>query len=130
MSDTAIQHFRTRTAAFADGFSATDELPPLFEPQSRSAYYSVIARAIFRLPNNTREARQALYDRAGVALATLLLDGASQVSEAQIAAERLALERAIRKVEGEAQKKEQPTVQEKRRGAFISFLPFLRLCRR
>jgi hypothetical protein len=126
MSDTAIQHLRTRTAAFATGFSATDKAPPIFEPRSRSAYYSVIARAISRLPNNTREARQALYDRAGVALATLLLDETPEISDAQIAGERLALERAIRKVEREARKNEQPTIQEKRREAFISFVPFLR----
>jgi hypothetical protein len=130
MSDTAIQHLRTRTAAFAAGFSAADEAPPIFEPRSKSAYYSVIARAVSRLPNNTREARQALYDRAGVTLATLLIDEAPKVSDAQIAAERLALERAILKVEGEAQKTEQPTIQEKRQRALISLLPFLRVCKR
>jgi hypothetical protein len=129
MPDNAILHLRTRTAAFAAGFSATDETPPIFEPRSRSTYYSVIARAVSRLPNNTREARQALYDRAGVALATLLLDEAALISDTQIAGERLALERAIRKVEREARNKEQFAREEKRRNSVISFLsvvPFLR----
>jgi len=37
------------------------------------AYYSVISRAVSRLPNNTREARAALYDRAEIALSVELL---------------------------------------------------------
>jgi hypothetical protein len=130
VSDNATQRLRTRTAGFTAGFSAMDEAPPIFEPRSRSSYYSVIARAVSNLPNNNRESRQALYDRAGVALATLLLDKGDQVSDTQIEGERLALERAIRKVEGEARQKEQPAtpeqVQEKRRGVFISLLSFPR----
>jgi hypothetical protein len=111
---------------------ATDETAPQPETRSRNGYYSVIARAVSRLPNNTREARQALYDRAGVALAVQLLDEKDlPVSDAQLANERLALERAIRKVERAARKQEQPAVreqpQEKHRRSFSSFLSFFRV---
>jgi hypothetical protein len=127
IDDDAIQRRHTRTARITAGFSETDEAAPQSETRSRSAYYAVIARAVSRLPNNTREARQALYDRAGVALAAQLLDGQDPpVSDAQVASERLAFERAIRKVEGEARKREQPTareqLQEKGRRPFSPFL--------
>jgi hypothetical protein len=70
---------------------------------SASTYYLVLTRAISKLPNNTREAREPLYDRAWVALAAKLLQ--DQLSEAQVAHERLAFEKAIRKLERYARKK-------------------------
>src|SRR5947209_842261 len=92
----AIQRLHSRTTKFAAAFSATDEAP--FESRSRSAYYSVMAGAVSKLPNNSREARRALYDRAEIALAAELLQD-PQVSDEQVAVERLALERAVRKIE-------------------------------
>jgi len=90
--------------------------------RSRSAYYSVIARAVARLPKNTRDARFALYDRAEVELAAELLQ-VPKISDEQAAIERLALERAIRKIEGDARKREMPKqLPERHRRAFTSFL--------
>ena len=115
-----------RTAA---GFSATDGVAPHSEVR---AYYAVIARAVSKLPNNTPQARQALYDRAGIALGAELLHDA-EISDEQVAAERLAFERAIRKLEDDVRKKEQPTTQqhqEKDRGRpFSSFLSLFRVFR-
>ena len=54
-------------------YSATDATTSASEVWSRSAYYSVIARAVARLPKNTRDACFALYDRAEVELAAELL---------------------------------------------------------
>jgi hypothetical protein len=91
--------------------------------RSRSAYYSVIARAVAKLPNNTRGARFALYDRAEIALtAELMQDG---ISDDRVAVERLALERAIIKIEHDARKKEMPEqLQETHRQPFTSYLAF------
>jgi hypothetical protein len=90
--------------------------------RSRSAYYSVIARALARLPKNTRDARFALYDRAEVELAAELLQDPKK-SDEQAAIERLALERAIRKIEGDARRREMPKkLPERHRRAFTSFL--------
>jgi len=57
------------SATYPSATDATSES----EVRSRSAYYSVIARAVARLPKNTRDARFALYDRAEVELARELL---------------------------------------------------------
>jgi hypothetical protein len=85
----------------------------------------VIARAVSRLPNNTRDARLALYDLAEIALTAKLLES-PEISDDQMAAQRLALEWTIRKIESEAQKKEQPDqLQEKEKPRFTSFLSFL-----
>jgi hypothetical protein len=71
-------------------------------PQPKSAphrstgdYYSVIARGVSKLPDNTVEARQALYDRARTAFAAQL-DGHDP---SWIEYERRTFERAIRRVE-------------------------------
>jgi hypothetical protein len=105
---------------------ATDETAPQSEARSSSGYYSVIARAVSRLPNNTRVAREALYDRAGVALGAELLDEQGpQLSDAQLANERLALERAIRKVERE--QAQSAVREEKHRRPFVSFLSLFRV---
>jgi hypothetical protein len=109
-------------AKFPTSYSATDAITSASEVRSRSAYYSVIARAVARLPKNTRDARFALYDRAEVELAAELLRD-PEISDEQAAIERLALERAIRKIEGDAQKREMPKQSpERHRRAFTSYL--------
>jgi hypothetical protein len=123
--DDAIRRFR-----FAAGFSATEEAAPQSETtsfQSTADYYSVIARAVSRLPNNTREARQALYDRAGVALAAELLHGENPVSDAQLVSERIAFERAIRKVEYNLSEGVQPGKPKKHRRSFLSIFKVWRV---
>jgi len=65
-------------------------------------YYPLIARAVSGLDNNTGDARRALYERARTALLAQLRGVDPGLSEADITRERLALEEAIRKVEGEA----------------------------
>jgi hypothetical protein len=65
-------------------------------------YYPLIARAVAGLDKSTGEARRALYERARTALVTQLRGVTPALSESDITRERLALEEAIRKVEGEA----------------------------
>jgi hypothetical protein len=112
-------------AKFPTSYSATDATTSS-EVRSKSAYYSVIARAVARLPKNSRDARFALYDRAEVELAAELLQD-PKISDERAAIERLALERAIRKIEGDARKREMPKQlpeqsPERHRRAFTSFL--------
>src|SRR5215831_522884 len=96
---------RRRTAKFSASLSAPREPLAQSEFQSGSAYYSVIAGAVSRLPNNTRDARLALYDRAETALTAELL-ARPEISDEQVATERLALEKAFLKIEGAARRKE------------------------
>ena len=116
---------RRRTAArFSAPFSTAHGVLPV---RSRSAYYSVIAGAVSRLPNNTRDARLALYDRAETALTAELLRH-PEISDEQVAVERLALERAFLKIEGDARKKDKPKqLQQKRRWTLASVLSFFSL---
>src|SRR6185503_16474591 len=107
IDDHSIRRLRIRTGRLPISFSATDECGIWPDIRSKSAYYSVIARAVSRLPNNTRDARLALYDLAEIALTAKLLES-PEISDDQMAAQRLALEWTIRKIESEAQKKEQP----------------------
>jgi hypothetical protein len=65
-------------------------------------YYSLIAREVAALDMNTGETRRALYARARVALFELLRDVTPALDKSQVTRERLLLEAAIRKVEGEA----------------------------
>src|ERR1700730_16130872 len=65
-------------------------------------YYPLIAKAVSGLEKSTGEARRALYDRARTALLAQLRGVEPALSEPDITRERLALEEAIRKVEGEA----------------------------
>jgi hypothetical protein len=65
-------------------------------------YYALIARAVSRLPSNSSEARQTLYERALTALVGRLRENDPPISESEIERERLALEAAIRKVEEDA----------------------------
>jgi hypothetical protein len=121
--DHSIGRLHIPAARFPTSYSsATDATTSASEVRSRSAYYSVIARAVARLPENTRDARFALYDRAEVELAADLLQD-PKISDEQAAIERLALERAIRKIEGDARKRETPKqLPERHRRAFTSFL--------
>jgi hypothetical protein len=59
-----------------------------------SDYHSIIAQAVSKLPTNTFEARQELYDHARATLARQL-----EQDPARIRPERQALEKAIRQVE-------------------------------
>jgi hypothetical protein len=62
-------------------------------------YYSLIARAVSRLPNKTDEARRAIYERARTALQESLRTLDPPISEAELANTQSALEAAIRRVE-------------------------------
>jgi hypothetical protein len=108
-----------------------DGVAPHSEVRSSSAYYAVIAGAVSKLPNNTPQARQALYDRAGIALGAELLDD-PEISDEQVAGERLALERAIRKVEDDERRKEQPPSppRQSNRGPFSLLLSLFHVFRR
>jgi hypothetical protein len=68
-------------------------------------YYPLIARALSGLDKNTGENRRVLYDRARAALVSQLRGVHPALDETDITRERLALEEAIRKVEGEAAKR-------------------------
>ena len=65
-------------------------------------YYPLITRAVASLPQNTDEARRALYDRARNALVAQLRSNNPPLSESEISHERRLFEEAIRKVETEA----------------------------
>jgi hypothetical protein len=98
------------------------------EPADGSAarfdtYCSLLARAVSELPNNTPEARHALYDRSHalydrseVAFAGELRENV-ELSEAQIARERADFERAIRSVERTKRKKKQLTTNDEARAS-------------
>jgi len=62
-------------------------------------YYSVIARAVSRLPSKTDEARHAIYERARTALQETLRNYNLPPSETEIANAQAALDAAIGKVE-------------------------------
>jgi len=95
----------------------------------KSAYYALIARAVSQLPNNTHVARLALYERAEIALTGELLDPG--ISEEQASVERLAFERAIRRIEGDARKTEKlKELQENHPRSFPSFLSLFRVFKR
>src|SRR5215467_4030171 len=64
-------------------------------------YYPLIAKAVSGLDKSTGETRRALYNRARTALLSQLRGVEPALSEPDITRERLALEEAIRKVEGE-----------------------------
>jgi len=64
-----------------------------------SDYCSLLTRAVSALENNTDAAREGLYERARAALLRHLRKADPPVSESDIAAERLALEEAIKRVE-------------------------------
>jgi len=65
-------------------------------------YSVVLARAIAALSPNTPQTRRAVYDRAREALTNELRGGESPVPEAEVSAQLLALELAIKSVETQA----------------------------
>jgi hypothetical protein len=65
-------------------------------------YYPLIARAVAGLQKNTGDARRTLYERAREALVAQLRGVTPALDESDVTRERLALEEAIRKVEGES----------------------------
>jgi len=93
-----VAGFRKKTALRVDT-APEDKAVPQSERsashRSTGDYYSIIAGAVFKLPDNTVEARQALYDRARTAFAAQL-DGQDPSWTAH---ERRTLERAIGQVE-------------------------------
>lgn len=64
-------------------------------------YYPLLARAVSSLPQNTAEARKAVFDRARTALLRQLRGVDPPLPEGEITRERLALEEAIRRIEAE-----------------------------
>jgi hypothetical protein len=62
-------------------------------------YYSIIARAVSRLPSKTDEARHGIYERARTALQEKLRTLDPPISEAELAKAQFALEETIRRVE-------------------------------
>lgn len=70
-------------------------------------YYPLLTRALSGLERNTREARQAVYDRARQALLKQLRGVTPPLAEAEITRERLVLEDAIKKIDSEAAQKEE-----------------------
>jgi hypothetical protein len=70
-------------------------------------FYPVIARAIAQLPDNTREPRRDLYDRARATLRTQLNE--QHTPPVDFERDRRALEFAIRKIEKESSLKARPT---------------------
>jgi hypothetical protein len=91
---------------------------------SKSAYYPVLARAVSRLPNNTLEARLALYDRAEIVLTAELLHD-TNVSDERVMIERLAFERAILRIEGDAWKRENPKAFQAKRSRTLRIVSIL-----
>ena len=91
-------------------------------------YYALIRDAIAALDNKTGESRRAFYDRARATLADELRKAAPPLPEPLIEHERLALEDAIIRVEGETILNEassaQPNakMQRERRFVFLGFL--------
>jgi hypothetical protein len=69
-------------------------------------YYPLLTRALAGLDPNTEEARQAVYDRARQALLKQLRGVSPPLAESEITRERLALEDAIKRVDGEMLQKE------------------------
>jgi hypothetical protein len=67
-----------------------------------SDYYSTIARAISDLPDNTEEARGAVYELARTALQKRLSAFDPPISETDLSVEQFALEAAIQRVEAES----------------------------
>jgi hypothetical protein len=73
----------------------TAVFPNCRSQRSTADYYSIIANAVTKLPDNTPETRRALYDRARMALATQLYGQ----DPSQLAHDQRCLERAIRRME-------------------------------
>src|SRR3979411_1431275 len=68
-------------------------------------YYPLIARAVAALAKNTGDGSRTLYERARAALVAQLRGVTPALDESDVTRERLSLEEAIRKVEGESARK-------------------------
>jgi hypothetical protein len=66
-------------------------------------YYSIIARAVGGLDPNTGATRRRLYDRARVALVAEMRSAENALDEADILVAQASLERAILKIEADAE---------------------------
>jgi hypothetical protein len=66
-------------------------------------YYSIIARAVGGLDPNTSAARRRLYERARVALIAEMRSAENALDEADILVAQASLERAILKIEADAE---------------------------
>src|SRR6516225_796075 len=86
-------------------------------------YYPLIAKAVAGLDKSTGETRRALYDRARTALLAQLRGVEPALSEPEITRERLALEEAIRKVEGEVAFQRTPEAARRPRAEATTELP-------
>lgn len=64
-------------------------------------FYPILARAVAGLPENTPEARRAIFDRARAALVAQLRGLDPPLSEAEIMRERLTLDEAVARIEAE-----------------------------
>ena len=73
-------------------------------------YYPLLTRALSGLERNTHEARLAVYDRARQALLKQLRGVTPPLAEAEITRERLVLEEAIKRIDGEITQKEEQAV--------------------
>jgi hypothetical protein len=73
-------------------------------------YYQLITKAVAGLdPNAPSESRRALYERARAALLAEMRTINPPFTEAEITRERLALEEAVHRVEGETVQRERET---------------------
>jgi hypothetical protein len=70
-------------------------------------YHSIIARAVGGLDPNTGAARRRLYDRARVALVAEMRSAENALDEADILVAQASLERAILKIEADAEPDEE-----------------------
>jgi lipoprotein-anchoring transpeptidase ErfK/SrfK len=67
-------------------------------------YFTLLSRAVASLPHNTRDAREALYNRARSVLVEQLRASEPPLSDAQIEAEAASLESSIRQIEFEVRR--------------------------
>ncbi|WP_038363878.1 hypothetical protein [Bosea sp. UNC402CLCol] len=71
-------------------------------------FYPILARAVAGLPDNSPEARRAIFDRARAALVAQLRGLDPPLSEAEIMRERLTLDEAVARIEAEYSEAPQP----------------------
>src|SRR5258708_6560533 len=100
MQDALSEVYRYQGGHWHDANSVGNarDCPPPRRSGQLADYYPLIAQAVNRLEQSTAEARGTIYDRARAAM--VALRGVTPpLSESEINRERLALERALRKVE-------------------------------
>jgi hypothetical protein len=69
----------------------------------RDGYYSIIAKAVRALDRNSGDARRRLYERARAALLAKMRSAENALDEADILVAQASLERAILKIEADAE---------------------------